>query len=104
MAKAAEVSVSVASVAFCLKRYRSHSRSIASRTNALRRRDTEVVRALVRAGADVNACSGERGRQRFICEARRGHTQIARALLDSGAALNARDSKGDVPLQRTINW
>jgi hemoglobin len=63
----------------------------------------EVVRALVRAGADVNACGGVTGATALHMAARRGHVEIARSLLDSGAAVNARDRKGDTPLQRAIN-
>jgi hemoglobin len=63
----------------------------------------DVVRALVRAGADVNACGGVTRATALHMAARRGHVEIARALLDSGAALNARDCKGDTPLQRAIN-
>jgi hemoglobin len=63
----------------------------------------EVVRALVRAGADVNACGGVTRATALHMAARRGHVEIARALLDSGASVNARDRKGDTPLQRAIN-
>jgi hypothetical protein len=63
----------------------------------------EVVRALVRAGADVNACSGVTRATALHAAARRGHVEIARALLDSGAPVNPRDRKGDTPLQRAIN-
>jgi truncated hemoglobin YjbI len=63
----------------------------------------EVVRALVRAGADVNACGGVTRATALHMAARRGHVEIARALLDSCAAVNARDRKGDTPLQRAIN-
>jgi len=63
----------------------------------------EVVRALVRAGADVNACGGATRATALHMAARRGHVEIARALLDSGAAVNARDRKGDTPLRRAIN-
>jgi hemoglobin len=63
----------------------------------------EVVRALVRAGADVNACSGAMRATALHMAARRGHLEIARVLLDSGAAVNARTSKGDTPLQRAMN-
>jgi hemoglobin len=62
-----------------------------------------VVRALVRAGADVNACGGVTRATALHMAARRGHVEIARALLDSGAVLNALDRKGDTPLQRAIN-
>jgi len=63
----------------------------------------DVVRALVRAGADVNACHGVTRATALHMAARRGHVEIARALLDSGAAVNVRDRKGDTPLQRAIN-
>ena len=63
----------------------------------------EVVRALVRAGADVNACCGVTLATALHAAARRGRVEIARALLDSGAAVNARTRKGDTPLQRATN-
>jgi truncated hemoglobin YjbI len=63
----------------------------------------EVVCALVRAGADVNACGGVTRATALHMTARRGHAEIARVLLDCGAAIDARDSKGDSPLQRAIN-
>jgi truncated hemoglobin YjbI len=63
----------------------------------------EVVRALVRAGADVNAGGGVTRATALHMAARRGHVEIARTLLDSGAAVNARDYKGCTPLQRAIN-
>ncbi len=63
----------------------------------------EVVRALVKAGADVNACGGVTRATPLHMAARRGHVEIARALLECGAAINARDRKGDTPLTRAIN-
>ena len=63
----------------------------------------EVVRALVKAGADVNACCGVTRATPLHMAARRGQVEIARALLDSGAAVNAQSRKGDTPLQRAIN-
>jgi ankyrin repeat protein len=62
-----------------------------------------VVRALLRAGADVNACSGVTRATALHMAARRGHVEIARALLEAGAAVNVQDRKGDTPLQRAIN-
>jgi truncated hemoglobin YjbI len=64
---------------------------------------SEVVRALVQAGADVNASGGVTRATALHMAARRGHVEIARALLDSGAAVNVRDRKGDTPLKRAIN-
>jgi hemoglobin len=63
----------------------------------------EVVRTLVRAGADVNAGCGVTRATALHLAGRRGHVEIARALLDSSAAVNARDRKGDTPLQRALN-
>ena len=63
----------------------------------------DVARALVQAGADVNACGGVTRATALHMAARRGHIEIARALLDSGAAVNPRDRNGDTPLQRAIN-
>lgn len=63
----------------------------------------EIVRALVRAGADVNACGGVTRATALHMAARRGYTDMARALLECGAAVGARDSKGDTPMQRAIN-
>jgi hypothetical protein len=62
-----------------------------------------LVRALVRAGADVNACGGVTRASALHMAARRGYVGIAGALLDAGAAIEAKDSKGDTPLQRAIN-
>jgi ankyrin repeat protein len=62
-----------------------------------------LVQALVRAGADVNACGGVTTATALHMAARRGYAGIASALLDCGAAIEAKDSKGDTPLQRAIN-
>jgi truncated hemoglobin YjbI len=63
----------------------------------------EIVRALVAAGADVNACGGVTRSTALHMAARRGFAGIARALLDCGAAVEAQDRKGDTSLQRAIN-
>jgi truncated hemoglobin YjbI len=63
----------------------------------------EIVRALARAGGDVNACGGVTRATPLHMAARRGFTQIAQALLDCGAAVGAKDRKGDTPLQRALN-
>jgi hemoglobin len=63
----------------------------------------ELVRVLVRAGADVNACGGVTRATALHMAARRGFTGIAEALLDCGANCAAKDRKGDTPLQRAIN-
>jgi hemoglobin len=63
----------------------------------------EIVRVLVRAGADVNAAGGVTRATALHMAARRGHVGIASTLLDCGAAIEAKDSKGDTPLRRAIN-
>ena len=63
----------------------------------------ELVRELVRAGADVNACGGVTRATPLHMAARRGFVKIAGALLDCGAAMEAKDGKGDTPLQRALN-
>jgi truncated hemoglobin YjbI len=62
-----------------------------------------IVRALVDAGADVNADGGVTRATPLHMAARRGFVGIAQALLDCGAAAGARDIKGDTPLQRALN-
>lgn len=63
----------------------------------------DIVRALVRAGAQVNATCGVKRCTALHMAARRGNSEVAEALLDGGADLNARDSAGDTPLQRAKN-
>jgi truncated hemoglobin YjbI len=63
----------------------------------------EVVRALVRAGADVNARNGVTRATALHMAARRGFVEIAQTLLDCGAETDARDRKGDTPLERAVN-
>jgi ankyrin repeat protein len=63
----------------------------------------EVVRALVRAGANVNSHDGAKRCAPLHMAARRGNVEIAEALLDSGAAVDLKDSVGDTPLRRAIN-
>jgi hemoglobin len=63
----------------------------------------DLVRALARAGADVNAGGGVTRATPLHMAARRGFVGIASALLDCGAAMEAKDRKGDTPLKRAIN-
>jgi len=62
-----------------------------------------IVRALVRAGAQVNVPSGAKRCTALHLAARRGNTEVAQALLDCGADMNAQDATGDTPLQRAKN-
>ena len=64
---------------------------------------SELVRTLVKAGAEVNACGGVTRATPLHMAARRGFVGIANALLDCGAAVRAKDNKGDTPLQRALN-
>jgi hemoglobin len=60
-----------------------------------------VVRALVRAGAAVDADDGVKHCTPLHMAARRGNSAVAGALLDCGASIEARDSAGDTPLRRS---
>jgi hemoglobin len=62
-----------------------------------------VVRALVAAGADVNARNGVTRATALHMAARRGYVAIAQTLLECGAGIDSRDRKGDTPLERAIN-
>ncbi|HEY6989053.1 MAG TPA: ankyrin repeat domain-containing protein, partial [Bryobacteraceae bacterium] len=62
-----------------------------------------IVRALVRAGAQVDARSDAKQCTALHMAARRGNTEIAEALLDHGADIRARDKAEDTPLQRAKN-
>lgn len=63
----------------------------------------KVVRALVHAGAEVDADDGVKHCTPLHMAARRGNVDVAAALLDSGAHIEARDSLGDTPLRRAVN-
>lgn len=62
-----------------------------------------VVRALVQAGARVDACDGVKHCTALHMAARRGNVEVAEALLDCGADIEAQDSLGDTPLRRAVN-
>jgi hemoglobin len=63
----------------------------------------DVVRALVSAGADVDADDGVKRCSPLHMAARRGNIEIAAALLDCGADIDRKDKLGVTPLQRAIN-
>ena len=71
--------------------------------NGLKFGGGEVVRVLVRAGANVNACDGVKRCTPLHMSARRGNRETAEALLECGADLEARDSDGETPLRRAVN-
>ena len=62
-----------------------------------------VVKALVDAGARVDACDGVKRCTALHMAARRDNAGIAEALLDCGADIEARDSLGETPLRRAVN-
>jgi hemoglobin len=62
-----------------------------------------VVRALVEAGANIEAQDNVKRCTALHMAARRGHVEIAEALLDCGANIEARDSLGETPLRRAVN-
>ena len=57
----------------------------------------EVVRALIEAGADVNA-RAENGLIPLILSAQNGHLEVVRALIEAGAYVNAKDRSDTTPL------
>jgi len=63
----------------------------------------EVVHALVRAGAKVDAHDGVKHCTALHMAARRGNVEVAEALLDCGANIEARDTLGETPLRRSVN-
>lgn len=69
----------------------------------MKERGAEIVRALVKAGADVDARESVKGCVALHMATRRGNIGVARALLECGANLEARDNLGDTPLRRAVN-
>ena len=63
----------------------------------------DVVRALVQAGASVDACDGVKRCTALHMAARRDNVEVAEALLHYGANLEARDSLAETPLRRAVN-
>lgn len=62
-----------------------------------------VVRALVEAGASVDARDGVKRCTALHMAARRDNVEVAEALLGCGASIEVRDSLGDTPLRRAVN-
>ena len=63
----------------------------------------KVVRALIQAGANVDARDGVKQCTALHMAARRGNVEVATALVDCGAGIELRDSLGDTPLRRAVN-
>ncbi|GHO84817.1 ankyrin repeat domain-containing protein [Dictyobacter formicarum] len=62
----------------------------------------DVVRALVRGGAHVNAQEKLKHCTALHMAARRGNVRVAEALLDGGAGSEVQDKLGDTPLHRAV--
>ena len=62
----------------------------------------EVIRALLRAGADANLGDESEFRTPLMHAAIAGHADIAKLLLDFGADPNATDDYGDTALHRAV--
>ena len=63
----------------------------------------DVVHALAKAGADMDAHRGGQRCTALHMAARRDNTDVAAALLDCGADIEARDRLGETPLRRAVN-
>ena len=69
---------------------------------ALQHPDTAKVRALVDAGANVNARDDLGGTALHVAVNFRGDLDVVRLLIDRGANVNAPDTDGDTPLLRAM--
>ena len=65
--------------------------------------DVTIARALIAAGADVDAQDSVKRCAPLHMAGRRGHLDAAAALLDHGADLEVRDINGQTPLRRAVN-
>ena len=60
---------------------------------------TEIVRALITAGAEVDV-KGSGGSTALMLASQNGHTEIVRVLINAGDDVNARDSYGSTALMQ----
>ena len=63
---------------------------------AARKGNVEIVKMLLKEGADVNA-RDKYGRTALYVAAWRGHVEIVKMLLKEGADVNAADNDGNTP-------
>lgn len=64
---------------------------------------TEVVKALIDSGADVNA-QRNNGWSALIHAARHGRTETVRVLMDAGADVNAKSNDGETALMLALQY
>jgi ankyrin repeat protein len=70
-------------------RYYARERERTTLQDAAQRNNTELIKILLRAHADINApATGEYGRTALQAAAQNGNTEIVRILLDAGADAN----------------
>jgi len=65
--------------------------------------DVTIARALIAAGADVDAQDYVKRCAPLHMAARRGHVDVAAVLLGSGANVEVKDINGQTPLRRAVN-
>jgi len=65
--------------------------------------DVTIARALIAAGADVDAQDYVKRCAPLHMAARRGHVDVAAVLIESGANVEVRDINGQTPLRRAVN-
>ena len=70
---------------------------------AARGGDTAAARALINAGANVNAQDDD-GMTALMWTAFWGHTDAVRLLLNAGANANMQDNRGETALIKTAQW
>ena len=69
---------------------------------AARENDTELLRLLIEAGADVNAMEEEHGDTPLTLAAFGGHCECVSLLINSGANVNKKNKWDDTPLHRAV--
>lgn len=59
---------------------------------------TDIVRALIAAGANVNSSQGAKGQTPLIIATERGFLDCVHVLLEAGASVNAPTETGEKPI------
>ncbi len=79
---------------FIEKSYLDDSKSL---IDAVNDNDLEMVKLLIKCGADANI-KNENGETVLICAIKKRNTDIVKYLISHGADVNAKDNNGDTPL------